>query len=133
MEHVAGSQNRLPLVIHLPCRPLQIAISANDLLCLRIPDDELLVAVLAGVELIYIHWFASASSRLTEGDLTQTADLLHDVGSIMSRHDVNLIVTLVGHAKLPLGRQLTLQNFLGNGLDDLLFHYDWDFRVLVMI
>ena len=130
---MTGGKKRLAVFIEVPCCAFEIAVATDDLLSLRIPDDELLVAVLAGVELIDIHRLARSSPCLAESNLAQTTDLLHDIRRIMGRHDIDLVVTLVGHAELTLTGQFTLQNFLGNGLDNLLFHYDRGFRVLVMI
>ena len=121
MEHVAGGQNRLAILVEIPRCAFEIAVATDDLLCLGIPDNQLFIAVLTDIELIDVHRLACSSPRLAESNLAQTTDLLHDIGCIVSRYDIDLVMTLVGHAKLVFCSQFTLQNFLGNGLDNL-----WD-------
>ena len=127
MKHVAGSEDGLTFVVHLPCRTFQIAVTSNNLLSLRIPYNQLLVAIFTGIEFIDIHRFTSASTRLSKSYLTQASNLFHHIRRIVSRHNIDLIVTLVGHTKLTIARQFAFKNFLGNGLDNLLFHYYWGF------
>ena len=119
---MTGGQDGLPVAVHLPGRSLQVAVAANDFLFLRVPHDELLVAIVAGVELVEVERLACASTRLAEGDLTQTTNLLQHVGCIVSRDDIYLVVALVGHAELFVGRQFALQRLLVNGGNDRLFH-----------
>ena len=69
MEHVAGCQMGLPVGTNVPFGAFQIAISTYDLLGLRIPHNQLLVAVLTGVELINVAIFTRSTSCLAEGNL----------------------------------------------------------------
>ena len=133
MEHVAGGETRLPLVVCIPLCALKVAITPDDLLGLGIPHDELLVAVLAGVELVDVHRLACAASSLAEGNLAQSTYLLHHVGCVVGRDDVYLVVTLVGHAELTLGSKLLLEYFFVDGGDDLLFHFPFVVCELQMI
>ena len=122
MEHVAGGELGLALLVHLPLGAFEIAVAADDLLGLGIPHDELFVAVLAGVELVDVHRLACAASRFAECNLTQTSDLLHHVRCVMGRDDVDLVVALVGHAELALRGQLLFEDFFVDGGDNWLFH-----------
>ena len=64
MEHVAGGQDGLAIAVNLPLRSLQVAVAANDFPRLRIPDDELFVAILTGIELVLIHSGAHRRGRV---------------------------------------------------------------------
>ena len=110
MEHVARGQMWLPrLRVQLPLCALQVAVAADDFFVVGVPHDELLVAVLAGVEFVEVAVLARSATGLAEGLLTQTANLAHHVGGIMSRYDEYLVVALIRHAQLTVGRQLALQ------------------------
>ena len=123
MEHVACGEFGLSLLVHIPLGAFKIAVAADDLLCLGVPHDELLVAVLARVELVDVHVLARAAARLTEGNLTQTPDLLHHVRCVVRGDDVDFVVALVSHAELAFGCQLLFEDFFVDGGDDLLFHF----------
>ena len=93
-------ENGLPLGIKVPLRSLQITVATYNLFLVRIPYDELLVAVLAGVELVNVDLLAGASSCLTESYLAQTAYLSHHIGCVVGRDNIDLVVAFVGHAEL---------------------------------
>ena len=122
MEHVAGGELGLSLLVHLPLGAFEVTVAADDLLGLGVPHDELLVAVLADVELVDVHILARAASCLAEGYLAQTSDLLHHVRCVVGRDDVDLVVALVGHAELALRGQLLFEDFFVDGGDNWLFH-----------
>ena len=96
MEHVAGSQLRLSLFVVFPISTQKITIATDNLFLIRVPDNQLLIAILAGVKLVDIHRLACSATSLTEYDLTQASNLLHHVGSVMSRDDIDFVVALVG-------------------------------------
>ena len=119
---MTGGEDRLSLIIQFPIGSHQVTIAADDLFLVGIPYDELLVAVLAGVELIDVHLLACAAACLAEGDLAQTTDLAHDIGCLMGGHHVDLVVALVGHSELSLTGEFTLQQLFADRTDNLLFH-----------
>ena len=130
MEHVARGQYRLSLFIHIPSRSFQITIAADNLLCFRIPDNQLLVTVVTSVEFIDIHILAGTTASLTENDLTESAYLLHHVWRIMGCYHIYLVMTLISHTQLAGWCQFTLEDLFGNWLDNLLFHRCWSFWLL---
>ena len=112
----------LPVGIDVPFRALQIAVASDDFLSFRIPDDELLVAVLADVKLVNVHLLACAATGLAESYLAQSTDLTHHVGGVVSRHNIYLVVAFIRQAQLALGSQLALEHFYGDRINDGLFH-----------
>ena len=120
---MARGEHGLSVGVNINVGAKDIAIAADDLFSLRIPHDELLVAVWHGVELIDIHTLAGAAASLSEGYLTKTADFLHHVGRFMSRYDIYFVVALVCHSQLALWSELLLEQFLIYWLDNLLFHF----------
>ena len=79
-EHMTGGQDGLPVLAYLPVLTQQIAVSAQYLLCLGIPHEELAVRLLHGVILIDVHTLARTTSCCTEGNLAQAPYLAHHVG-----------------------------------------------------
>ena len=98
MEHMTGSQYRLTFLIILPVSTQQIAVTADNFLFVGIPYNQLLIAVLAGIELVNICLFAGATTSLTKSNLTQSPYLTHHIRRIMCRNDVDFIVALVRQA-----------------------------------
>ena len=129
MEHVTRGEDRLSFLVKLNVRAQEIAIATYYFLFLRIPYNKLLVTVLASVELIEIHFLARSSTSLAEYNLTQSTNLLQDIGSIMRINDVNLVVALVCHSQLAFWRQFALQQFFCYWLDNVLFHFLFVFWV----
>ena len=101
---VFRSKPRLSVLVKSDLAADDIAVSSNYRLRIRIPDQQLLVRHLHSVEFVQIKGVAGCSSGLPEGYLAQPAYLEHDVGSIVGGYDVYLVVTLVGHPELSLGR-----------------------------
>ena len=95
----------LPFLIHLPACTFKVTIATNNLFILWIPDNKLLIAIITCIEFINIHCFARTTSCFTEGNLTQAPNLFHNIGCIMRRDNINLIMTLVGHTKLKFRSQ----------------------------
>ena len=122
MEHVAGGELWLALLVELPVPTQQITVTTDNLVGLRIPDDELLIAVVAKVEFVKIHRFPGSTASLTESDFTKAPNLLQYIWRVICRNDVNLVMALIGHAKLLVGSQLALQQLAVNRLDDFFFH-----------
>ncbi len=110
----------LPVVIKRDLVAGQVAVSAYDLLLLRIPHYELLVGIPAGVKLVKVKALARSAAGLPESYLAQTAYLAHHVGGVLPCHYVDVVVALVGVAQLAFGGQLRLQQFLVYGLYYLL-------------
>ena len=119
---MAGSQFGLTILVEFPVGTFQIAVGAYDLLGLGVPHDELLIAVLARVELVNVAILAGSTAGLAESNLAQTAYLTHHVGRIVGSNDVNLVVASVRHAQLAIGREFALEHLLIDGRDDRLLH-----------
>ena len=105
MEHVACGEDRLSLLVILPLVTHEVSVTANDFLVVRIPHDELLIAVLASVELINIDTLASTATGSTESNLSETTNLLHHVRRVVSSNDEYLVIALIGHTELLLRSQ----------------------------
>ena len=123
MEHVAGGQFGLSVGCYFPVGSQQVTVSANNLLGLGIPDNQLLVAILAGVKLIDIDLHARAATRFTECLLTQMSNFTHRMRCVMSGNNVNLIVALVSHPELLVGCQFVFDKCFINRRDDGKFHF----------
>lgn len=122
VEHVACGELRLAVLVEFPVGAEHVAVAADDLLCLGIPHDELLVAVRAGVELVDVHRLAGAAACLAECYLAQTAYLAHHVRRVVCRDDVYLVVALVSHAELTLGSEFASEQLFADGFYDWFFH-----------
>ena len=70
MEHVTGCQLRLSLIVILPISPQQVTIAPDDFLFFGVPDDELLVAVLAGIEFVNVNFLACTTTRFAKYNLS---------------------------------------------------------------
>ena len=81
------------------------AVSADDLLGGRIPDDELVVSIFGQVFLVDVDLLARAASGTPEGQFAESSDLAHECGALRGREDVYLVAGPVGVADLPLGGQ----------------------------
>ena len=122
MEHVTCCNFWLSVFAYLPLASEDITITTDNLLCIRVPNNQLSATILHRIELIDIHRFARTTSCRTESYLAQTTNLLHNIRSSLSSHNINFIVTLVSHTKHPFRSQLALEQFLAYGLDDFFFH-----------
>ncbi|MDT4850914.1 hypothetical protein FQZ97_850810 [compost metagenome] len=67
-----------------------------DLLFLRIPGDQLVICVLAGVVFINIHGQPCASAGRPEGKLPQPPDFLNGVGLPVMINQVNFDIPEIG-------------------------------------
>ena len=123
MKHVARCQLRLPIGAYFPFTAEKIPVTTNNLLGLRIPDNQLFAAAWHGVELVNVGRLASSSSCRAECYLAETAYLQHHIWSIVSRNDIYLVVALVGHSELLVRRKLAFQELLAYRLDNFFFHY----------
>ena len=103
MEHVARGQDGLSISTYLPISTVDIAISANDFFGFRIPNDELLVTVLASVELVDVNLLSCATTACTKCYLTQTTNLAHHIGSVVCRYHIDVITALVCHSEHAVG------------------------------
>ena len=120
---MARGEHWLPVGVDVGVGAEYVAVAAYYFLLLGVPHYELLVAVVAGVELVEVYRLARASAGLAEHYFAQAANLPDDVWRIVYVNDVYLVVALVCHAELPLGRQFALEQCLVDGLDDFLFHF----------
>ena len=82
MEHMAHGEVGLAVWLQLPVFSEEIAVAADDLLCLRVPHDQLFATMGHRIKFIDIHALTRTSSGCPEGDLSQSANLLHDMRSL---------------------------------------------------
>ena len=121
MEHVGCRQDGLSRFIEARFRAQQVAIAAENGFCLGIPDDELLVGILHGVEFIKVQSLAGATTSSAEGYLAQTTNLAEHVGSVLPCDDIHFVVALVGESQTLVLGELAHQDVNGNRGNDL-FH-----------
>lgn len=88
-----------------------------------VPHDELLVAVVARVKLVYIYGLARAATCRAKRYLAQPAYLPHHVGCVVGCHHIDIVVALVGRAEQLLRSKLAAQHLFADGLDNLFFHF----------
>ena len=105
MEHVARGKNRLARHVQPYLATGQKAIYAQHLLTFGIPDNELIIGILARVELIEVQAFPSSAPGGPESNLTQTAYLSDYTGRLFVGHDVDLVIALIGRAQSPVWGQ----------------------------
>lgn len=123
VEHVAGGQLGLAVGIEPPVASEEIAVATDDLLRLGVPHDELLVAVVRRVKLVYIYGLARTATCRAERYLAQPAYLPHHVGCVVGCHHIDIVVALVGRAEQLLRSKLAAQHLFADGLDNLFFHF----------
>ena len=123
MEHVAGGKDGLAVGTHLHIGAQDIAVAADNLFSLGVPHDELFVAVVHRVKFVQVVGLACSSASLSECDFPQSSNLQQDIGRIVGINDINLVVTLVGHSELAFRCQFFFEQFLGNRLNDFLYHF----------
>ena len=112
VEHVGSCQDGLAVFVKLHFITQEITIATQDFFGFRIPHYELLVGIGHYVVFVDVRRLARTSSACTEGNLTQASDFLHHIRRIMSRHDVDFIVTLVRKTQTSVRCQLGFQDFL---------------------
>ena len=118
MEHVRCGKQRLAIAVKLDVRSEDVAISAEDLLCLRIPYDQLLVRVFHSIELIDIHRQTASASRVSECLFAESADLHHDIRGVMVVDHVDLVMTFVCISQFLSWGKLSLEDIHINRCDD---------------
>ncbi len=123
VKHVARGQLRLPVIVELPVASEEVSVAADYLLLLRIPHDELLIAVVTRVKLVYIHRLTRSSACRAERYLAQSAYFPHHVGGVVGRHHIDVVVAFVRCAEQFIGSKLAAQNLFADGLDNLFFHW----------
>ena len=128
-EHVARGKDGLSVGGYLPILAQDVTVSANYFFCLRVPHEDLLVAVFASVEFIQVETFACAAACCTECYLAQTADFAHHMRRILPCDNINFIAALVGHAQPFVRCEFSLQHLCRDGICDL-FHYLVFFHIL---
>ena len=122
MEHVARGELGLPVLVELPICSIEVTVAPDDLFGLWIPHNQLLVAVLAGIKLVNVEFLSCPTAGLPECQFAQTANFLHDSWRVVSRNDIDFVMTFICHSKLPVGGQFLLQQFFADWLDNFLLH-----------
>ena len=118
---MGGGQDGLaePVVHRLVAQAETVA--ADDFLGLRIPEDQLAVAIGGiGVEFVDVQGFARAAAVVAEGDLPQTADFPDDVHGF-GPDDIELVAGTVRFPQVRFLVEFRFQEFPIDGIDDL-FH-----------
>ena len=72
-----------------------VSVPAEDLLCLGVPDNELLVAIGSEVQLIDIGCFASAASACPKGLFSQSAYLEHGIGGFVGVENIEFVFSSI--------------------------------------
>ena len=124
MEHVGHGHLRLPVVVDLPIIAEKIAVTTDDFLGLRVPNDELSAPIVHGVELVDVCRLSRSSTSCSESNLSEPSYLLHHVGRVLGRNHINLVVALVCCPQFTLMGQLSLEQILADWLTNLFFHHN---------
>lgn len=118
VEHVGGGEDGLSLGIELHVGTVDVAVAADDLLGIGVPDDELLVGYLHRIVLVDVDTQPCAATSGAEGGLAQTPYLLHYVGSVVGIDDVEVVAATVGVAQAALLGELGLEELFADGVYD---------------
>ena len=119
---MAGGQNRLSVLVEVHFVAQFVAVARDNLLFLRIPHKELLVAVVHEVELIEVEFLSRSATSSPEYLLTLASNLPHHVGRVVDVDDENLVVALVGRPQTLVGGEFAEQQFFVYRWYDGLFH-----------
>ena len=109
VEEVRGGENWFSLFVTTCVGTADKAITAQDLLILRAPDNQLPIGAGHRIELVDIDRLAGSAPIEAEGDLAQAPDLAHDVGRVLCRDDIDLVARLVRASQTFLFRELCLE------------------------
>ena len=90
---MTGGKDWLPLLVKTNVRAIDIAITAEDGLFFRLPDDELHIGLLHIVVMIDITFETRAASGFAEDDFTQSAHFAHQVGTLVAIEDIDVGTT----------------------------------------
>ena len=120
MEHVAGGEDGLSLFVEIHIRSEFVAIAADNLLCLWVPDDELFVAVFHRVELVEVEFLARSSSGSPESLFALASYLAYHVRCVVIIDDIDFVCALVGDAELAFCCEFTLEDLLVDGRNNRL-------------
>ena len=104
IEHVACGYSR-DAVVYLYVWTENEAVASGNLLCLRIPDNELAARGIHCVVGIYVALFPCAAATLAESDFAQPAYLAHGIWGGKMIHHIYFVAPLVGAAQKPLRDQ----------------------------
>ena len=100
-----------------------ISVSADYLLGLWIPDNELLARIRHRVELVEVHSLACSAAGSTERNLAQTANFLHHIWRVEPRNYINLVVTLVRETQAFILGKFLLEDFSWYRINYFFFHH----------
>ena len=102
----------------------QKAVTAQNLLGLRVPHYELAAGRVHQVVFVDIALLARAAAGTAEGYLAQASYFAHHIGARLCVHHIDDIAALVGGAQQAVGGKLRLQYVYRNGGNNrLLSHY----------
>ena len=92
-----------------------VAVAAKDFTGYRVPYEQLRITVRSQVLFVDIHLVPRTAPGLPECELTQTAYLPHDVGSLRRLYRVNEVSRIVGGTQQALLGQFPFDEFLRYG------------------
>ena len=110
-EHMTGSQDGLTVRGYLPVFAENVAVAAYDLFRFGVPYKDLLIAVVAGVELVEVETLSRSASCCPECYFAKTSYLAYDMRGIVPSYDIDFVAALVCHAQTFVQRELRLQHF----------------------
>lgn len=96
VEHVCHDDLGLSVGKEDDVLSVYVAVSTGDLLCFRVPDDQLFVGFLHGVVRRDVDRFSRTTSVESERPFAQSSDFAHDIRRILCGDNVELIATFIG-------------------------------------
>lgn len=112
MEDMACCQNGLSVVVEVYFVSELVSVSAYYFFLVRIPYNQLLVALLHRVELVDIESLAGTTSGCAECLLALSAYLAHDIWRIMIVYNIYFVIALVCHPQLLVGSEFAAKQCL---------------------
>ena len=111
-------ENGLAVLVDRRIRAEKEAVATDNHFVIRIPDNQLLIRLLHLVIFVKVHGISRGAAGFAEGYFTQPADFRDDMGRILPRNDVELVVPLVGILQFLVGSKLCLDKFDRYGIND---------------
>ena len=99
----------LTVLVHPHLTPPKVAVTAYDIITLRIPHNQLLVRYIHRIEFVNVECLTCTATSCTESNLAQTSNLSHNIGSVCCRYYIYFIVTPVCETQASLFSQFSLQ------------------------
>ena len=120
MEHVSGCQDGLSLRIVFNVLSKNKTVASQNFFCLRTPYDKLIIGIRAYIKFVKVAVFSRTSPCRAKSYLAQTTYLPQNIGRILIRNDINLVITFIGGSEALIGRQFLFKQVAAYGRYDLL-------------